>query len=432
MDLFDISSIKEFINDRIKEKNKEYKKNCYYNEFFTPFELIEKMVSHIPPDLWNPYSKWFEPTCGEGFFMMVIFNKLFHHNSHKHIPIEERKRHIMSNLFLNDINPSNIERVTEIFDGANITTNDFLEWNITTKYDIIIGNPPFQSPSSNYFNTIRKGSKIYEKITGKCLSLLAERGHLCFITPSNIWSGKGLKPGLYETIIHNYSVKYIFLNNLKKRWFPHIGQNLKMCFFVIKSLDGPNKPNESNGSSDTLIENKNGDIFSVVLKDTTNPVEDWTKENALLLDQFLSVRTNYFYRTTEHEKITEGLYESKEEISSEFIESRPCILQNLNRIFFVDTVPEKMIYMPGVEKYILFRMKPFSSGIHDKNGKYYLSSQIYFLPLIQFTKEEKETLIRFFKSETYHKIMRLTSTSQFIKGGVIECLNIPYILNSKF
>lgn len=412
----------EYINGRIQEKNKDYKKNCYYNEFFTPYELIEKMLSHIPDHLWNTETTWFEPTCGEGFFMIVIFDRLFHHPSHQHLQEEERIKHISNNLYLNDIQPENIQKVRELLPYTHITNKDFLTWDVETKYDVIIGNPPFQTPSTNYLNGIRKSSKIYEKITEKCLFLLREGGHLCFITPTNLWGGKGLKSGVYETIVRDYWTKYIFLNNLKKRWFPNVGQNLKMCFFVVSK--------EPPGS--TMIETEN-DIISVKLKETMNPVEDWTLKNTELLNTFLTSRTKYFHRTSEKATIKGDSYVSKIDLSREFLESRLCILQNLNRVFFVDSVPDETVKssMIGVEKYILFRMKPFSRGIYDKDGKFYLSSQVYFIPLTQFTKEEKERIISFFESETYQTIMRLTTTSQFIKGSIIECLNIDYICSLK-
>jgi hypothetical protein len=82
----------------------------YYNEFFTPSGLIEQMLSHIPDKHWNTQTKWLEPTCGDGGFMIAIFNKLFNHSSHSLMAEEDRKKHIYNNLFMIDINPKNIEK----------------------------------------------------------------------------------------------------------------------------------------------------------------------------------------------------------------------------------------------------------------------------------------------------------------------------------
>jgi hypothetical protein len=341
----------------------------------------------------------------------------------------------MANLFLNDLCPENVEKVRAYgFPSTNVTHYDCLQLPSEQKYDIIIGNPPFQTPSSNYLSGNRKSSKLYLKVTEKCLSLLRDGGHLAFITPLNLWAGKGLKSSLYETMIRDYCPQYIFTDNLKKRWFPHVGQNLKMCFFVIanKQAKDPAKDPAKDLPRETVIESKGGHCFSVRLKEGVNPVEDWTMENVALLEEYLTSRTNYFQRTPEIPVHGEA-YESKTEWTGAVLKTldldRPYILQNPHRLYFVKEIPKEIATrsMIGMEKYILFRMKPFAKGIHDTDGTFYLSSQIFFLPLGGFTKEEKENIVRFFHSERYQKIMKLTTTSQFMKGGVIECLNIDFI-----
>lgn len=374
----------------------------YYNEFFTPPGLVEKMISHIPDHFWTPQTKWLEPTCGDGEFMLAVFQKLFHHPSYQEYEEEKRIQHIHNNLYMVDLNPKNIEKTKQRFTCSHIFCADFLSWNPEIKFDVILGNPPFQKPSSSYLNgALRKGGKkIYEKIIDRALTFLRPEGHLCFICPLNLWSGTNF---LYKKIVSHYSVKYIFLNNLKKRWFPKVGQNLKMCYFVI-SNENPGK---------TIVETFSG-TYEIELKNI-NPVEDWTPDNVKLLETYLTHKTKGFIRTNDKNRFFQQ------------VENGYKLIQNPDRIFFVLPKEEllKNSYY-GVEKYILFRMKPFDEGLYDK-GELLLSSQIYFLPLTNYSTEEKGNIISFFKSDDYKKIVKLTTTSQFLKGGIIDYLNIEKI-----
>jgi 2-polyprenyl-3-methyl-5-hydroxy-6-metoxy-1,4-benzoquinol methylase len=387
MDIRDISSIQTFIKDELWKKNQQYKTNCHYNEFFTPFELIEKMISHIPNHLWNLKTKWLEPTCGQGYFLLVVFNKLFHHENCKMLSEEERTQTILSNLYANDINPENVAIVKQWFNVSNLNFLDYPE----TKFDVIIGNPPFHAPVVN--SKIRKNKNICEKIIEKCLKMLSPGGHMCFISPAAIWSGKRSRPGIYEKMLQYYP-KHIYFN--LKRWFS-VGQNLKMCYFVLS--------NEERHL--TAIETKC--IFTTFLKARINPVEEWSEESEQLLQKYLSTERNGFKITNKRHRLEAeklGTWgEKKGEVR---------VYQNQQRFFF--THSDEIIE----EKYVLFRMKPFDCGVCEKC---LLSSDIYFLPLTDYSTEEKERICRFFHSDDYQTLARVTTTSQYLKAGLIYYLN---------
>ena len=113
----DLENVKNFINSNIKNNILLKKEKEKLNEFFTPYELIEKMISYLPKNVWKDSNlKWFEPTCGVGHFMIIIYNKLFHSLIIEFPSEEERTKHILTKmLFFNDINPENIKSVKEIF-----------------------------------------------------------------------------------------------------------------------------------------------------------------------------------------------------------------------------------------------------------------------------------------------------------------------------
>ena len=62
-----------------KEKIKDLKieENIYYGEVFTPFKLVESMLSIIPIEKFeNPNLKWLDPGTGSGNFSIVLYFKL--------------------------------------------------------------------------------------------------------------------------------------------------------------------------------------------------------------------------------------------------------------------------------------------------------------------------------------------------------------------
>jgi 16S rRNA G1207 methylase RsmC len=97
-----------------------------------------------------------------------------------------------------EINPKNVKISKKIFGSkANICCADFLKDSEkcfrqfgVDKFDIIIGNPPFQDKAG-------KGgkNKLYEKIICKCLDILNKNtnSYLLFLVPDNLFSGNSSK-----------------------------------------------------------------------------------------------------------------------------------------------------------------------------------------------------------------------------------------------
>lgn len=63
--------------------------------------------------------------------------------------------------------------------GVNYIEADFLTWNPDMKFDVIIGNPPYQDSSNKL-----KAVKLWPRFIEQSLKLLAPGGYLSFVTPS--------------------------------------------------------------------------------------------------------------------------------------------------------------------------------------------------------------------------------------------------------
>lgn len=224
-----------------------------YGEINTPFWLINKMLDCFPQEIFNNKDlKWLDPCCGCGYFMIIVFKRLFEGLKNQ-IPDEnEREKHIIENmLFMVEINIENKNKLFDLFgENANIFIYDFLsmDQNLFAKndkkkgediyFDVIIGNPPYNSrgnikvPTNKISKKTEDGRTIWRDFTKKAVSFLRADGYLNFIIPS-IW----MKPDrfhMYE-FLTQYQIEklHCFNNTETNRIFKGEAQT-PTCFFLLK------------------------------------------------------------------------------------------------------------------------------------------------------------------------------------------------------
>lgn len=158
----------------------------------TPFKLVEEMLDKLPIDWSNPDLTFLDPCCGRGTFLICIYNRLF--NSLKSIIIndQERKNHILNNMIYGvDINSINVKIVKKNLPSKNIICADSLEYNFNMKFDVVIGNPPFQPNIEDSLESSRSGSgnKIWHKFIEKAFEITHEKSIIAMIAPSHWRAG---------------------------------------------------------------------------------------------------------------------------------------------------------------------------------------------------------------------------------------------------
>ena len=204
----------EYTDNEIRNQGKRIVDKDFekVTEVTTPFIIAEKMLGMIPKDLWNPDTKILDLSCTSGEYLKVAFNKLiksslYDDKSHSN-PInrtlhitrnqlygialtDESLRLSQNNLQMDShiikidnfteilrnfviinsetnklgkagINqgkaPANIERARYSLNRLGVTQNSLLEYiqyrfgDKELKFDIIIGNPPYQQGSKSIYN----------------------------------------------------------------------------------------------------------------------------------------------------------------------------------------------------------------------------------------------------------------------------------------
>ena len=74
-----------------------------FGEVFTPPELVNEILDHLPKNIWkDPNKKWIDPTCGDGVFMIEMKKRLLQYH---------KLSYILNNMLYGvDIQEDNVHR----------------------------------------------------------------------------------------------------------------------------------------------------------------------------------------------------------------------------------------------------------------------------------------------------------------------------------
>jgi len=158
--------------------------------FFTPDEVVEKMVSLVSSHIWRrEHLRILEPACGMCQFLMGIKRK-----------VPDAYRHAEKvGVEKNDVVVGMVRQY--VGDEIAVVHGDYILYEFEDKFDLIIGNPPYgiPSPSSHYAIRVdNETKKLYKQICQtwygkynmygafieKSVNMLNSGGELIFIVPA--------------------------------------------------------------------------------------------------------------------------------------------------------------------------------------------------------------------------------------------------------
>jgi len=161
-----------------------------YGEVFTPPVLIRELLDQLPTRVWtNPDAQWLDPCAGQGNFTDEILPRLMEGLA-KTMPNETaRRRHILERMITHiEFNPANVRVLrTKYGAKAQIISADYLKYtNIPNTFDVIVANPPYQSPKNLAYKGSSGKRTLWDLFVKHALEMSTPKtGVLGFITPSN-------------------------------------------------------------------------------------------------------------------------------------------------------------------------------------------------------------------------------------------------------
>jgi hypothetical protein len=200
------------------ELHKKWKADPSKGEVFTPSELVREMLDKIPTSVWeNPNSMFLDPCMGKGTFLIEIVTRLINIYGYS-------KEDAISRVYGYD---TCVKYVNHLKRGGltNIFHKDFLNTDFNMKFDVIVGNPPYQDSGK----TQGKNSSLWTKFIITSNGLIKENGYISFIVPiSWIAPSESQKNELKDVFFKN---NLVYLNTECKNFF-NVGSTFS--YFIIK------------------------------------------------------------------------------------------------------------------------------------------------------------------------------------------------------
>lgn len=187
------------------------------NDICTPMDCVKEMFDSLPDIFWeNPHLKILDSCCGNG-------------NFHAYAALKTNLNH----LYFNEINEKRIQNVKKYFgENINLTQQDFLEFDETPQFDLIVSNPPYAKFNGD--KRVSKNHNLSRDFIKKALKILKDDGFLLFIVPNN-WMSFSDRNLLPQTL-SQYQFKVLDIGGAKK-YFPQVGSSF--TWFLLQKT--PNK-----------------------------------------------------------------------------------------------------------------------------------------------------------------------------------------------
>lgn len=285
-----VKDVIKMLREYVKVGEVEKKK---YGEVMTPLELVKDMIQTIPNDFWkNPNSKILDPANGVGPFPIMVVYRLMMGLKDWEPDEEKRYKHIMENMiYVCELQPKNMflwmtavdpEDIYElnIYNGSFLNPEfDYHMKNVwcVEKFDLILGNPPYQERKEGF----KKTQPLWHLFVEKSMSMLSEGGYLNMVHPSG-WRNVD---GVFKNTQNLLKSKQML--SLKMHTFKDgldtFGAKINFDYYCLKNSNGKilTKISCENGSIENLdistmefIPGENiSEIYKLVAKDGEDRVQ---------------------------------------------------------------------------------------------------------------------------------------------------------------
>jgi len=206
------------------------------------------------------------------------------------ILVEKYGKKIIKHIWFNDKFKCFTNRVKRKYNTINVLEGDFLSLNIDMKFDVILGNPPYQETKR------RKLWPIFSTMSLE--NLLKDGGVMAFVTPSNFLFSKN---SVVKKVMDNLKkFNTIEVNNNINKYFPDIGMDF--CYYIVEKIQYKGQTN--------FIHKSEGKIKYNIQKDST-PMNKAEKMIFDICEKIADENRDFFQFQIDHIK-SEDIKETKD------------------------------------------------------------------------------------------------------------------------
>lgn len=378
------------------ERHKRWKDDPSKGEVFTPEELVKEMLDKIPTSVWkNPTSTFLDPCMGKGTFLIDILRRLTTIYGYS---LEDA----MSRIYGYDVR---VKYINYLKRGGfkNVFHKDFLIEEFNMKFDVVVGNPPYQSSTSKS----NSANALWVKFGDKVKDLIKEEGFLAFIHPDS-WVnysenypnyGKGrMTTRLYRSRVFSViKPQFVWLgDSIRSKYFAHVGVD----FSVVIGKKTDKDVNLTFKCDDSEIKIKK--MGSKIVPKTSK------KEIIAIFDKLFNNNDNFFPLIKNNDKgfvsDTRKWTHISKENKSDYVYPLCNTSAQYNKGIFLWS--SKAHEYQNVSK-VIFSDSGYSRPFYDE-GVYGLSSHSFG---IKCDKSTSDKIIFYLNSETLKKILSFMGNS---------------------
>jgi type I restriction-modification system DNA methylase subunit len=140
---------------------------------FNLSQLANEMLDQLPEQVFiSDSTTFYDPAMGGGQFLIEVVNRLRKYN---HFDANISKR-----IFGSEENKLRVNYVKNLHKLPGEFRTELIE---DMKFDVVIGNPPFQELDNNGRSKANSGSNLYGRFIDLGIKVLKENGYLSLISP---------------------------------------------------------------------------------------------------------------------------------------------------------------------------------------------------------------------------------------------------------
>lgn len=204
-------------------------------------DLVAEMLDQLPSSVWtSTTTTFFDPAIGGGQFVKEIESRLraaghTESNIHKRVfGFEESELHIRFAVKQHNLVGQYVKKPYD----------KFLDLDDSMKFDIVVGNPPYQNREEN------ADGSLWLEFVNKGMNHLKKDGKLMFITPTS-WVGKksNTAKANWTPFTDNHVQLYKVLNAQERAKYFNVGSSFG--YYILSEGSGDTTILFSDGTTDT-------------------------------------------------------------------------------------------------------------------------------------------------------------------------------------
>jgi hypothetical protein len=313
------------------------------------------------------------------------------HGSEIDVLVEMFGIDIIHKIVYNDKYSFLCNQIKRKYPGIVVMQGDFIELEFDMKFDVIVGNPPYQKPKSDSRMGSRGASELWAEFVTKSLSLLNTDGYLAFIHP-NSWRKPEDRNNFWKLLTQDNQMEKLVMSSGKgdQDWF---GIGVRVDYYILQK-----KAKYKN----TVVIDHEGVTHDLDLANF-----DWLPNYAIgeiaqLLGKGTSVLYNTFYHTQK---------------SHSDVITTDCkypVVHTINKsglgIKYFDKLQENDTTHFGVAK-VLLNQNELQYPYNDFKGEYGMSQLTFGIPIS--SEEEGEEIIKFLNSNKGKRLIASTKWNTY-------------------